>query len=223
MKNKIAIGLAALLLACGVSVKAQSIPADISAIYNDSLGSTNATYVIAGERKLTGDANKIAGLWFYNANSMVAVGAGMAKEWTPNKAAQAASYNLSVGIQLSTAIAPLNLFGITNKFARPFVGTFVGTPFSGQNQGNLMNATRAGVDLHIYQLNVAKNPVIFSGGGYYGNESGTGPAYSGNWIGLYLRIGWGTYSAPVLAANQKANAWSTVALNQHPSQQLREF
>jgi len=211
MKNKIIIGLAALL--CAGGLQAQTIPQDLSNIYNDTLGSTNSTYVVFGERKLTGDANKVGGLWFFNANDNVAVGGGVAREWTPNNSHAPASFNLSAGIQLSMAIAPLNAFGITNKFARPFAGTFVGTPFSGENSGDLMNANRAGVDFHIYQTKLGKNPLILSGGAYYGNETGTG-YYSGNWAGGYLRLSWGTISTATLADNRNANAWSTVAFNQ---------
>ena len=211
MKTKI---LLAAVLCCGLfTASAQNFQQDIANIYADTIGSTNSTYIIAGERKLKGNANKVAALWLYNANDNVAAGAGIAKEWSPNGSAPSASYNLTVGIQLSAAIAPLNLFGITNKFARPFVADFVGTPFSGQNSGELMNASRAGVDVHIYKWNINKNPLLLSAGGYYGNETGTG-YYAGNWAGGYLRVSWGAISQPTLSDNRKANAWSTVAFSQ---------
>ncbi len=205
--------LALCLCAFVVQSQAQTVQKDLGALYADTLGSTNSTYVVFGERKLTGDADKVGALWFFNANDNIAVGGGVAREWTPNRSAAPASFNLSAGIQLSISIAPLNAFGITNKFARPFVGTFVGTPFSGQNSGNLMNATRTGADIRIYQFDLKKNPLIISGGGYYGNESGTG-IYAGNWAGGYLRISWGAFSEPQLSDNRNANAWATVAFNE---------
>ena len=208
-----ALVVAVTMLFSQCRAQAQSLSQDFKNIYNDSLGSTNSTYAFFGEKKLTGDAYKIGGVWLYNANQYIAAGGGIAHEWSPSGAAPSANFNLTVGVQFSMAIAPLSVIGYTNEFAHPFVGTFVGTPFSGQNSGSLMNSTRTGCDFHFYQFAIRKTPVILSGGAYYGNETGTG-YYAGNWVGGYLRLSYGQFSSPTLSDDMKANAWTTLAENQ---------
>lgn len=210
MKKLKSFLIGAVLAAAVINLRAQSFQQDVANLYDDTIGSTNSTYATFAERKLTGDAWKAGGLWFFNASDIVAIGGGFAREWTPNNSTAPSSFNLSAGIQLSVAIAPLNVFGITNKFARPFAGSFVGTPFNGNNSGNLMNANRAGADVRFYQFNTLKNPVIISGGGYYGNETGTG-VYAGNWAGAYLRVSWGAISDAPIPASKAATAWTTQA------------
>ena len=208
-KLKLLIG--AVFLAAVINTQAQTnIANDFENLWKDTAGSSNAVYAVAGERKLTGDAWKVAAVGLFNINDYAAAGIGVAHEWTPSHEAAPNSFNLTVDFQAQLPFTPFANFGWTNFILTPFAFAGTGTPFAGQNQGNLMIVTRAGAHLDIYAFKIKSAPVTIGAGGFYGNETGTG-YYQGNWAGGYVSFNVGGASDPVIADNRNANSWTAQA------------
>jgi len=209
MKFTKTILLAALFLCAGLTAsKAQSISTDLSNLWADTLGSSNMVYAGFGERKLKGNADSAGVIGAFNFNGNVAAIGGIGRQWM--KGGPAITYTISGGLQLQAKIAPLKSFGLTNFFVNPFVASVIGTPMNGQNGGNIMNGNRVGAQIPIHTFVINKNPLGISIGGFYGNQTGTGP-YNGNWAGLDLAVNYGTGSS-YLAANdlylRESYAWA---------------
>jgi hypothetical protein len=163
------------------------ISADITGLYNDTIGSTNFVYAPFYERKLTGNASKAGLLGAYNFNNNVALVGGFAHQWSPDAAN---NFTLSGGVQLQARIYPFKNFGWTNIYVNPFVATVIGTPLNGGNGGNLMNCNREGLYYQLYAWKFTANTLSIDGGIYYGNQTGTGSAFDGNWMGGFFAFAW---------------------------------
>lgn len=203
ISNILVITVTALLALAGVS-RAQSVSQDLSNLWNDTLGSSNMDYAGFGERKLKGNADSAGFIGAYNFNGNVAAIGGIDHQCM--KGGPAATYNLSGGLQLQAQIAPLKSFGLTNFFVNPWVASVIGTPMNGQNGGNIMNGNRVGAQIPLHTFIINKNPLGVSLGGFYGNQTGTGP-YNGNWAGLDLAVNYGTGSS-YLAANDRYESYA---------------
>ena len=190
------LALAILALSIPAVCRAQSISTDLSNLWADTLGSSNMVYAGFGERKLKGNADSAGVIGAFNFNGNVAAIGGIGRQWM--KGGPAITYTISGGLQLQAKIAPLKSFGLTNFFVNPFVASVIGTPMNGQNGGNIMNANRVGANIPIYTFTINKNPLEISAGGFYGNQTGTGP-YNGNWVGVDLAANYGNAGASVAA------------------------
>ncbi len=212
MKTKLQILIGIAVLGLAMVAKAQDFQKAASDLWNSSLGSTNMTYGVDFERGVTGDANKATFFGLFNANKNIAAGGGIAHEWSPNNSSVGADYTLSIGVQFSVAIEPLSNFGITNVVLHPFAANFVGTPFHGDNSGNLMNAARVGAYINIWEWQLARNPLSLNAGGHYGNETGTG-YYARNYAGGFLSVSWGAIGG-AQTASRAGEAWTTTAMRE---------
>jgi hypothetical protein len=185
-------------LTTSVVVHAQSVGQDIENIYNDTLGSTNgAAAGFFGKSLNKSDTYCAGAIYAFNITPQggAAVVGGLDRLFTTSGGTQPDNFTISGGFQLATSLTPLSKFGYTNFVVRTGVATLVGTPMSGSNGGDIMNLNRVFgyTDIHTWML--AKNPLVLSLGAAYGNRTGAGSQFDGNWVNILLGAHWGDNAA----------------------------
>ena len=216
--NTIAIlfTIAALVLFFACRARSQSIPTYISAIADNMI--TNGAVAIEGGKSLVkADTYQVGALYIYNitSNGSVGVIGGIDRLFTTGGTRMPSdTFTLAGGIQLSTKIAPLKFIGYTNLLVTTGVASLVGTPMSGQNGGNLMNLNRVFAYADLFTFHVNKQPVVLSVGPAFGNRTGAGSQYNGNWVNFIAGVHWGDFGQSMASADledqkiaETANAW----------------
>ena len=160
---------------------------------------TNGAVVIEGGKSLTkSDTYQVGALYAYNLTTNAAVVGGVDRLFTTKGGVQPDNFTLAGGFQLS---AQRPLFGSTNFIGHAGVASLVGTPTSGSNGGDIMNLNRVFGYVDIYSFKVIKTPVILSLGAAYGNRTGCGSQYDGNWANVLLAARWGDQGVSMGAAS----------------------
>lgn len=178
--------MAVLGLALAGKVSAQTnVTQFAQIIWDDTVASSNTVYSPFFGRKLTGDADEAGVAGLFNFNGVVAAGLGIVHQWQPNGHNAASTYNFSATLQIKETVRPLETFGETNFAFTVWGSTAIGTPFSGDNDGNLMNANCVGLVVQIWSWNIGsganEKQITLDVDGFYQNQTGTG-YYNGNWI-----------------------------------------
>jgi hypothetical protein len=171
------------------SIGSQGIGTTLSMLYNDTIGSSNFIVAPFAGRKLTGNASCAGVLAAYDINQNIGLVGGIDHLWSSGAASS--TFTLSGGLQIQAVIHPFNRLAflplwLQNEPAHPFAMSLVGAPMSGQNSGNVMNLNRVGI---YFDIPVTKT-WQFDIGAAFGNRTGCGPAYDGNWVNLFIAFGY---------------------------------
>lgn len=129
------------------------------------LGSlTNIGLTIGYEHGIAGQhvKNGAFALLLYNFNENI--GAGIGVDWFGS------FQQVSATVQLQIPVAPLAMFGVTNKFLVPWVSQAIGAPIAGTTTVSATAITAAGADINFGHWLGGQ---FFAGGGY-GNRAGAG-------------------------------------------------
>lgn len=144
--------------------------------WNDYLLSTNSGFVVAGGVKLSDTHVKIFAFdYIHDFNDNAGLILGYDYIWG-NKTNGSVANALRGGLNLKTEIQPLQVFGVTNFVARPFVAELVSTVLSGPNVGQAGLVSVAGIDFDLMRFKAGNWHL----GGIYENRTSQGWA-SGNY------------------------------------------
>ena len=193
----------------GCKASAQTTIGDTLSHLGDQITGTNAAFVAFGGKSLSkSDTYCAGGLYSFAITDQggASVVGGVDRLFTTGGSGIGKSsdtFTLSGGFQLSALIHPFSMWGATNFAVRTGAATLIGTPTSGQNNGNIMNLNRVFIytDLVSFKLPKFNVPAAVSLGAAYGNRTGAGSQFDGNWADVLLAVHSGDGGLSMMSAS----------------------